>query len=142
MPVIDKENLKEVLEYKIIKPKDYVCGFNLNNHSYSDFNTKNNKAPELLPLFEIIKSEFPDLKSKISCNNLGINSIKKFKSKSDYYLTFKLGSEKDVYSLQSDNKFTKITMFTKNNRKANLNDYIYLLNYVFKDIQHIKKLTI
>lgn len=142
MPVIDKENLKEVLDYKTIKPKDYVHGFNLNSHAYSDFNIKNNKAPELLPLFEIIKSEFPNLKSKIPFNNSGIRSIKKFKSKHDYYLTFTLGSEKDVYSLESDDKFTKITMFTINGRKANLDDYIYLLNYVFRDIQYIKKLTI
>lgn len=140
MPTIDKENLKDIF-YVSPRTKNVVRGYTLDKTNYEDFNTKNKNAPELLPIIEIVKAEFPELESKITCKNLNLKVIKRFKSECGYYLSFKIKEDSEVYTVCVSEDFKKVSIFTKENRKATLNDYIYLLNNVFTDIIHLKKLT-
>ena len=140
MPTIDKENLKDMF-YVSPRNRNVVRGYTLDKTNYEDFNTKNKNAPELLPIIEIVKAEFPELESKITCKNLNLKVIKRFKSECGYYLSFKIKEDSEVYTVCVSEDFKKVSIFTKENRKATLNDYIYLLNNVFTDIIHLKKLT-
>lgn len=141
MPTVDKENLKELFKVRV-KNKKVIRGYSLEKTNYEDFNTKNRNAPELLPLIEIVKAEFPELDSKINCKNMNLKVIKKFKSSCGYYLTFKLLGESDSYTICVSEDFSNVSIFAKSNRKATLNDYIHLLNHVFNDTSNIEKLTI